>query len=296
MKKIKIISISLLSGLILLSTNSLAIKGIVNAPSGLVLREKASKTSNPITTVEDKAVVEILQESGEWYKVKYNNNEGYLFAEFVNAQKEEKIEEPEETAKEQEKPENNANENEDSNKKQDLQKRKVKSDLKIYLIPSLTANTIETVKKGAEVTINYELNNWANITYGNNTGWIRKYFIMEETKTTNTVQNEQPVTSENDSTNEEKNNNEQNDNTTNQNIANETTNSTILKNGKGYINVSVSANIREQASTSSAIKDTLLKNTEVQIVGEEGDFYKIQYNDITGYIAKSLITEKPIAE
>ena len=36
--------------------------------------------------------------------------------------------------------------------------------------------TIATVEKDTEVTINYELNSWVNITYGNITGWARKYF------------------------------------------------------------------------------------------------------------------------
>jgi len=32
----------------------------------------------------------------------------------------------------------------------------------------------------------------------------------------------------------------------------------------------------------------------VTIIGEEGDFYKIKYQDITGYISKSLISDKPV--
>ncbi len=277
MKKVKIISISLLSGLILLSTNSLAIKGTVNAPSGLVLREKASKTSNPIATVEDKAVVEILEESGEWYKVKYNNDKGYLYAEFVNAQKEEKTEEPQETAKEEEETKTNANKDIDNNT-QNSQKQKIKSDLKIYVIPSITANTLTDVKKGAEVTINYELNNWVNVTYGNYTGWARKYFINGENITVKT------------------NNDKEENDTKEENKSNEAEENKNIENTKGYVNVSNSANIRKEASTSSEIINTLLRNTEVTIISEEGDFYKIQYQDITGYISKTLISEKPVAE
>lgn len=40
--------------------------------------------------------------------------------------------------------------------------------------------------------------------------------------------------------------------------------------------LSSSANIRESASTSANIITTLLRNTEVTIIGEEGDF--IKYN------------------
>ena len=66
------------------------------------------------------------------------------------------------------------------------------------------------------------------------------------------------------------------------------------ENKKGYINVSSSANVRETASTSANIITTLLTNTEVTIIGEEGDFYKIQYRDITGYVAKSLVSDEVV--
>ena len=97
MNKLKRISLVTLGTIALFTTATFAKTGTVNAPSGLVLREEKSKTSDPITTVTDNAKVEILEESGEWYKVKYNDNEGYLFAEYVEVEEEtepEKTEEP----------------------------------------------------------------------------------------------------------------------------------------------------------------------------------------------------------
>lgn len=267
MNKFKKISLITLGIIILFTTAAFAKTGTVNAPSGLVLREEKSKTSNPITTVKDKAKVEILEESGEWYKVKYNDSEGYLFAEYVEVEEEkpeEKTEEPETKPEEpkQEEPETKPEENANN-----AQKQKIKSDLKIYTIPSITANIIANVKKDAEVTINYELNNWVNVTYGNNTGWARKYFITNE-KTAENVTNENNKTDETSNTFESR---------------------------KAYINVSSSANIRKAANTSSEVIDTLSRNTEVTIIGEEGDFYKIKYQDITGYISKSLVSDKQLS-
>ena len=68
----RILSITL-GGIILIGTTSLASTGIVNAPNGLVLREKASKSANSVMTVSDDSKVEILEKDGEWYKVKYNS-------------------------------------------------------------------------------------------------------------------------------------------------------------------------------------------------------------------------------
>lgn len=57
-----------------------------------------------------------------------------------------------------------------------------------------------------------------------------------------------------------------------------------------YISVS-SANIRQESNTSSQILGTLSKNTEVIIVGEEGDFYKIEFNGDYAYISKDLVAD-----
>jgi len=280
----RILSITL-GGILIAGTTSLAgITGIVNAPNGLVLREEASKTANPVMTVSDDSRVEIEEKDGEWYKVKYNSHEGYLFAEYVEIEEEEQIEtetiiETEENVEEQ--IENSENEEQQS---QTLNQQAVKSDLKIYSIPSITAKTVTTVFAGEEVIVNYELNNWVNITYGNTTGWARKYFINNEiilaetdTETTN------PETTEEAEIEVEE---EKEPETT----------VTVIDNKKGYVDVSSSANIREKASTDSAIINTLLRNTEVTIIAEEGDFYKIEYQDITGYISKSLVSDKPVGE
>lgn len=115
----KILSISL-GGVILFATTTLARTGTVNAPNGLVLRETASKSGNPITTISDDAKVEILEENGEWYQVKYNNQEGYLFAEYVDAEKQE---EPKEEEKPKVSEEAQKEETTYENKEEAVQKR-----------------------------------------------------------------------------------------------------------------------------------------------------------------------------
>ena len=48
--------------------------------------------------------------------------------------------------------------------------------------------------------------------------------------------------------------------------------------------------VRNEASTSSSIVTILNKDAEVQILDQEDDWYKIKYNDYTGYIRKDLLT------
>ncbi len=300
MNKLKKFSICLFGGIVLISTSSFARTGTVNAPNGLVLRETASKSAKSITTVGDDATVEILEENGEWYKVKYRNYEGYMFSEYVEA--EEIIEE---TPKVEEEPvkENSPIQEENSQVVEQSQENSngaylqnvvVNTNIKIYLIPSVTSKVIANAEQNKTITINYEVGDWLNITYEGTTGWIRKYYINTQSQITNNNEDEQSQNTGNNNlntNNSEEENKTQEQNNSNQQVQN---NTTLIENKKGYINVSTSANIRESASTSANIINTLLRNTEVTIIGEEGDFYKIQYIDITGYVSKSLISDKPV--
>ncbi|MBQ3145512.1 MAG: SH3 domain-containing protein [Clostridia bacterium] len=288
MTKLKKFSICLVSGMLFLGTVSFARTGIVNAPNGLVLRETAAKGANPITTVSDKEKVEILEENGEWYKVKYGSYQGYMFAEYVDAEKvvEEKPQVEETPAEEIEQPQESASTQESEQPQEEVkvypQNIKLKTNVKIYIIPSITSKVILNSEADKEITINYELNDWVNVTYNNIQGWVRKYYINVE------VPNEQ-VTE-----NAQENNNEKPDKEENNTTTEEQNNTVAVQNKRAYIDVSVSANIRETASTSASIITTLTRNTGVTIIGEEGDFYKIKYQDITGYVAKSLVSDRPV--
>lgn len=58
-----------------------------------------------------------------------------------------------------------------------------------------------------------------------------------------------------------------------------------------YINAS-SVYVRKEASTSAEIVTTLIRNTDVTVVGESGDWYKVTYKDYSGYIYKELLSDK----
>ena len=298
MNKLRIVSISIFSTVILLGTVVFAKTGTVNAPSGLVLRKEASKSAQPITTVYDNATVEVLEQSGEWYKVKYGSYEGYMFAEFVEVEEEETLVEQQPQEELQQNTQANVDTNEEqvnNNQEENIQNSEseqessypqtkvVKSNLSIYIIPSVTANIIGSIEQSKEITVNYVLNGWSNITYENTQGWVRNYYIDDENIVDNNEENkpEQNVNIQEDVAESETNEQPQ-DNTF-----------TVRK---GYINVSSSANVREKASTSANVVTTLTRNTEVYVIGEEGDFYQIEYKTFTGYVAKSLISDTSLEE
>lgn len=282
MKRLKLVFITIIITLILLGTTCFAKTGTVNAPNGLVLRQEASKGATPVTTVSDKSKVEVLEENGDWYKVKYGNYEGYMFAEYVEVEETTEVAETQTPQEEQNIPneQNTENNNTENISEEQVplypQTKTVKSDLKIYIIPSITANVIGSIEQSKTITVNYVLNDWSNITYENTVGWVRNYYIDNESVANNNEVSEEELTTE------------QNNNA-------EKTEATYEAR-KGYIDVTSSANVRESASTSANVITTLTRNTEVNVVGEEGDFYKIEYQNYTGYIAKSLVSDKAVAE
>ena len=312
MNKLKIVSISIFSTVVLLGTVAFAKTGTVNAPSGLVLRKEASKSAQPITTVYDDATVEVLEQSGEWYKVKYGSYEGYMFAEYVEVEEEETTveQQPQEytetnTDTNQEQVSDNQEENVQSNVSEQAtsypQTKVVKSNLNIYIIPSITANIIGSIEQSKEITVNYVLNGWSNITYENTQGWVRNYYIdnenipesNEESKPEENPQPEENIKPEENQQENPQENIPENDPSNGNNEQAQENTFTVRK---GYINVSSSANVRESASTSANVLTTLTRNTQVYLIGEEGDFYQIEYQTYKGYVAKSLISDKSLED
>lgn len=282
MKNLKRISIIFLLTVIVLTIKSLAITGTVNAPNGLILRKEASKSGEVIMTISDKSQVEIIEKSGEWYKIKYGNNEGYLFAEYVDLKEEPKQEEPvqtEEPKQEQQAEENQEQEEPKQNEEvqeqaSELPKQvQTASDLKVYVLPSVTASVVNNIETGKTITINKELNDWVNITFENKNGWVRKSLIQNATvaEKTEEPKQEEPAQAEEPKQTE-----------------------TTFEAKKGYINADMSVNVRESASASATVLTTLNPNTEVTVVGEENDFYKIEYKEYKGYVAKRLISDNQV--
>ena len=274
-----------ISGLVLgislvLGTSILAATGVVNAPNGLVLREAASKTANPLATLEDKEKVDIIEKDGEWYKIKYDSKEGYLFAEYVNVA---------EDLQEQE-------ENKSTNEENNIQ---LKGILKVYNIPLITSTVISEINPDVEITIIKQITNWSYISTGDIQGWIRTYGISNNIETEveeeQQEENEKPETEssipeieaeeqieevEEEPTYVEPSNNEQTE--------------TSATETKGFIAVD-SATIRKEATTDSEVVTYLTKGTSFTIKAETEEWYKIRYIGIDetvyeGYIYKPLVT------
>ena len=173
MRRFGTISLLILVITLVFGSAVVAVTGTVNAPSGLVLREEASKTGAPLATVPDKTELEILEECGEWYRVTYNGQTGYIFGEFVNKNEETSVE-PEVPAPEIPAPEIPA--------ETDPNAVQAKSKIRVYIIPTVTSTVINEVEPNAQIHIEKQITNWSYIVSGNIQGWVRTYGIQNEIK------------------------------------------------------------------------------------------------------------------
>lgn len=289
----KKIFVTTLGTLSVLGTTVFAATGVVNAPSGLVLRETASKGENPLATVPDKAQVEIVEEDGEWYKAKVNEQTGYLFAEFVN--KTETTEKPSEPTTEQTSTEQTTEENQGQTKTQNK--------IKVYNMPLITSTVVNEVEPNVEIKIEKQITNWSYITAGEVKGWVRTYGIQNKIKTS-TV--EEPKTEEpqkpdvveepsQPTVTEPEKPAEPETPAENKPADNSSSTETTVGNVKGFVAVDY-ANMRKQPSTDSEIVTTLTKDTSFTITAETEEWYKVKFTSIDdvvyeGYIFKNLVTK-----
>ncbi len=289
MKIMKKISIATLGILAIFSTDVFARTGIVDTPNGLMLRENADTASNSITVVPYKTQVEIIEDNGDWYKVKYNNQEGYLFGGYV----EEITDEQENTQT----PTNTAS--------TEIGDTQANSTLKVYVIPLITSTVIKEIPANTTITIEKRITNWCYISAGEISGWVRSYGIENTVQTSvepNTEEqpedNQETITAENNSTTtspeaniqEPEKNNSESSNTLQPSNSAQTEKPT--EETKAFVDVDF-ANIRKEASTDSEIVTTLTEGTSFIVTAETEEWYKIRYTSINdevyeGYIYKEL--------
>ena len=146
----------------------------------------------------------------------------------------------------------------------------VSTNLRVRSGASTSSSILGYLTNNTEVTIVGSEGEWYKIKYNNGYGYVSKEYI-----TTNL-----------DSTNNTQNNNTGSNNTESNNTGNSNSSETQ---GKVY-NVSSNLRVRSGASTSSSILGYLTNNAKVTIVGSEGEWYKIKYNNGYGYVSKEYIT------
>lgn len=280
------------TALMTFSNTAIAKTGIVyNVETGLLIRDNPSTNANTLDSLLNGASLEVIGEEGNYYKIKYNGITGYVTKSYVKVdgevpkteeKKEEtktetKTEEKKEEQKSETKTENKVEENKAENttttnttttetKTTSSFKAKLLDKAKVYVLPLVNTAKIGEIEKDKEVTVISKTGNWCYVQSESINGWI---FTSRVEKVDTPV--EKPA---------------ENNNNNNSNNSNNSSNS----NKKMYVAFEY-CNVREGATTDSAKVTSANHNTEVEILGKEGDWYKVNVNGKTGYIREDQLSE-----
>lgn len=299
MKKI-IVTITIIILMTIFAGTVLAKTGTVNT-QGLKFRDGASTVDTNIIKKLDKGVtLNILEEvEGGWYKVTYEDKNGYVKKEYINLNNDDTGTTTGETGftanQQPNQPTNEPSTNDDC---------KIISDTDIYVLPLINSTKISKIKANTKITIISENGNWKYIQSEDKLGWViaskvqggkvkptsgqitQGNSIAENNTTDNNISEQNTTSTENTITTI------QNATTSQNTVGN---NSSEPNNNDGYpktMYVNVEAvNIRRFATTNSDIIDRIELNTPVTVTGEEGDWYKVTWNGIKAYIKNDYLSK-----
>lgn len=245
------------------------------------LRETADAEGKILKQLSLNDEVELVEKSGEWYKVKANDITGYIRQDLLTVKEEvtdnNTTNNPiaENTTATTNANEENTEATTSVNNTENISEEKTKlvsEDTKLKIVPAINATDIIEVKANQEVTIIETINNWVCIQAGNTKGWIRS----EKLK----VKAEQKVEEKQEETETEQ---------EEKNEAEVTVQETKIK--TQFI-ASETVNLRKEPNTSSEIVSKLSLNMAVDVYSEEGGWSKVKVSGKEGYISSSLLSDK----
>ena len=310
MKSIKIIlSIAIITIMsLILVNNSYAASTAKITVETANIRKTADTSSAILEQISKGQEVEIIEKSGEWYKIKYKNLEGYLRQDLLEVSNEETVETSNQETNNQDQESNNQNQENNSQSQNNEQQTEnnnqanseqngedktesntnntekqtnqpgmytTKDATKLKIMPLINAYDIKEIKKDATVNVLEIYNNWALTESGSDRGWVILSTLqkVEETGENNNESSEQKP-----------------EETTTEQKQPEQSQNQVTETKTMYINSEV-VNLRKEANTSSDILAKLSKATQVTVVSESNGWSKVQVNGNEGYISSSLLSE-----
>ncbi|MBT9830649.1 SH3 domain-containing protein [Clostridium baratii] len=202
--------------------------GVVKVNTALNVRSAASTNSEVIGTLSNNTKVDITGVDGDFYRINYMDESGYVYSGYIK-----NVAVVKDETKPVQKEDKDKTEKQDVKKddNQNKEKDKVKSETK----PVNNKETKPAVKPETKPEVKPE------------TKPAVKPEVKPEVK---------PV---------------------------------VIKTKVGTINVHTYLNVRSGASTRTSVIGSLGRNAKVTITGEQGNFFKINYNGRTGYVSKDYV-------
>ena len=283
MKKINItkyVVASIIMLLLIVLSNKVQAQTATVTADTLNLRSEASTDSSIVKLLNQGEELDVISDEGDWLRVSSDGTEGYVSKDYVQVNEETQTTTPETPT---ETPtQTPTTENPSETGTITVVTSKVNQDTQIRILPLINSNVLENISSGATVTIITSTNKWTFVETDTISGWVLNSALEENT--TSTSDNQTTGNTDNGNTNNTS--SSENNDTTNQ--SSDTMYDTAVTK---YINGS-SVYIRNEPSTDASIVISLIRNTDVTVTGENGDWYKVKYGDFEGYIFKELLSDE----
>lgn len=283
MKKINItkyVVASIIMLLLIVLSNKVQAQTATVTADTLNLRSEASTDSSIVKLLNQGEELDVISDEGDWLRVSSDGTEGYVSKDYVQVN-EETVNTTPETPTETP-TQTPTTENPSETGTITVVTSKVNQDTQIRILPLINSNVLENISSGATVTIITSTNKWTFVETDTISGWVLNSALEENT--TSTSDNQTTGNTDNGNTNNTS--SSENNDTTNQ--SSDTMYDTAVTK---YINGS-SVYIRNEPSTDASIVISLIRNTDVTVTGENGDWYKVKYGDFEGYIFKELLSDE----
>lgn len=276
-KGIIIIAVITVVSMLFINMSFAANTGKINVETAN-LRKEPNADSIILEQLSINQEVEILEKSGEWYQVKYNNITGFLRQDLVTVSGDETNTTTDtnqvNTVAENTNVDTNTtiqNSATEEQPKEGIQKGiyVVLENTKLKIVPSINATDIIEVKKEEEVNVTEIINGWVCIETMTTKGWIRQEKIKSKEEIEEAKKEEQEKATEEEKT-----------------VAQET----VLK--TQYVK-SASVNLRAEPNTSSEIVANVTVNTSVDVYEEKDGWSKVKIKSLAkeGYISTALLSD-----
>ena len=241
------------SGVVGTTTNNTtsSSEGTVNVTSSLRVRSGAGTNSSVLGYLGNGTKVKITGESGDWYQINYNNQTGYVSKAYVSV------------SNSTQQGSNNTTSTPSSSASKTGKVVNVTTNLRVRSGAGTNTSVLGYITNGTNVNITGESGNWYQINFNGKTGYVAKEYISVSGSSGGT--------------------------STPSNSGNQQTPTTTNKTGT-VVNVTSNLRVRSGASTSSSTLGYITNGTKVNITGENGNWYQINYNNKVGYVSKDYIS------
>ena len=118
-----------------MSSYSFAVTGIING-TGVRVRSNPDTEASIITNLYKDNKVEVIEKSGDWYKIKYDGKEGYTHKDYIKVE----------------------GEVADTNNNEQQENSKISASVNVYIMPVITSNIVNVLEKDKEFSCKYKIN------------------------------------------------------------------------------------------------------------------------------------------